>query len=972
MYMEVLVKVPIKQTMYWMDELNNNQALASSQIQDVIGRQDIPMTYKNINITDDAVQRNEENNGSNSSRSGRKPHNRSQNRHRYYSQNISPEVVNSHTPQITGSNSIPNNSELNPRHGRYGMSSRGRGTRVSSKEDQGATKDSALSRAKNDDNVVAESSLSNNSSKVQSPQRTRNIQPNDPGSGSQIISDKKGKRPETDRLESSISSRSNSNQNNSRNNNRSKKSLVFPGDIKDVRTSITHGLTTSTYECMICCEAIRPRDKTWFCGVCWAVFHLPCTQKWAQKSFEGAGFWRCPGCQNRSEIIPETFQLRCADTDYFVKRSCGAACNKLLGCGKHYCTQECHDGECSNCDIVELQKCYCGQSECEIKCGEGNVEYTIAQGCVTLFPRNYLAVKESHAPKRFLCVKTPVENFYLVVTRVQISVIKEIASHALSSYTSSVVAVALSSRKYVPKFCPSANVKQKQHRRRDIPQEEENDANHICSLLCGKLLKCGNHTCQLLCHKEGHCMPCLEASFEELSCHCGRTKVYPPISCGTKVPKCKYECTRIPPCGHAAVPHPCHTDEEPCPPCPYLVNDKTCMCGRSVVKNVPCHKTNVSCGKGKGVFRPAVSLVKVAVILAHIHATHLQATCNATSENPEEIKGRQLECNESCALVERNRKLASALELGDRINEGDLIKAIPEYEEDLLQYYSIHKDWAKNIENTLSDFLLKSNKPTLNFPPMKSTHRKFIHQLCVHYRLSSCSVDVEPFRSVIVKKQADSAVPPLLPSQVFSKQGKLSIIAPPSTTPEQPARKQKQPINALYLSELAVGSTEEELESALGSLFGKSKFHIKWVSGEDLVIIPSAGSIHMDELESLLMRVKQSVKDSLVSKGIAAWVELCWVNSKYEISWREKSKMLHGSNTFLRMVTPSSAPFSNTNPYDALVDLTDESHVGGPSQSYDVSTHDNNDVGKNSKQTSKDLIVNGDGIVDDWELLSDE
>lgn len=89
---------------------------------------------------------------------------------------------------------------------------------------------------------------------------------------------------------------------------------LSPEEIKDVLTSITHGLSTSTYECMICCENIRPNHKTWFCGVCWAVFHLNCTQKWARKSSNGSRTsetWRCPGCQNISDVIPEKYKCFC-------------------------------------------------------------------------------------------------------------------------------------------------------------------------------------------------------------------------------------------------------------------------------------------------------------------------------------------------------------------------------------------------------------------------------------------------------------------------------------------------------------------------------------------------------------------------------------------------------------------------------------------------------------------------------------
>ncbi len=42
----------------------------------------------------------------------------------------------------------------------------------------------------------------------------------------------------------------------------------------------------------------------------------------------------------------------------------------------------------------------------------------------------------------------------------------------------------------------------------------------------------------------------LFAGFDELTCHCGLTVLYPPIACGTKPPECKNMCTRRHECDH--------------------------------------------------------------------------------------------------------------------------------------------------------------------------------------------------------------------------------------------------------------------------------------------------------------------------------------------------------------------------------------------------------------------------------------
>jgi transcriptional repressor NF-X1 len=92
---------------------------------------------------------------------------------------------------------------------------------------------------------------------------------------------------------------------------------------------------------------------------------------------------------------------------------------------------------------------------------------------------------------------------------------------------------------------------------------------HICDRTCGKTLTCKKHKCLMPCGHDGNCHTCVEGvSFDELACSCGRTVMYPPIPCNTPLPKCKYSCRKRRRCGHPSyTTHPCHPDDEPCPPC---------------------------------------------------------------------------------------------------------------------------------------------------------------------------------------------------------------------------------------------------------------------------------------------------------------------------------------------------------------------------------------------------------------------
>ncbi|PIO57473.1 NF-X1 type zinc finger, partial [Teladorsagia circumcincta] len=116
---------------------------------------------------------------------------------------------------------------------------------------------------------------------------------------------------------------------------------------------------------------------------------------------------------------------------------------------------------------------------------------------------------------------------------------------------------------------------------------------HFCLQICNKRLSCGLHFCESICHA-GQCSRCLNSSFEEQYCHCGRTMRPPPVPCGAPLPECDEPCARPHACNHP-VTHNCH-GEERCPPCTALV-ERLCYGKHELRKNIPCHIEAVSCGR---------------------------------------------------------------------------------------------------------------------------------------------------------------------------------------------------------------------------------------------------------------------------------------------------------------------------------------------------------------------------------------
>ncbi|ERE83283.1 transcriptional repressor NF-X1 [Cricetulus griseus] len=118
------------------------------------------------------------------------------------------------------------------------------------------------------------------------------------------------------------------------------------------------------------------------------------------------------------------------------------------------------------------------------------------------------------------------------------------------------------------------------------------DKEHKCPLICGRKLRCGLHRCEEPCHR-GNCQTCWQASFDELTCHCGASVIYPPVPCGTRPPECTQTCARTHECDHP-VYHSCHSEEK-CPPCTFLTQ-KWCMGKHELRSNIPCHLVDISCG----------------------------------------------------------------------------------------------------------------------------------------------------------------------------------------------------------------------------------------------------------------------------------------------------------------------------------------------------------------------------------------
>ncbi|KAI1323224.1 hypothetical protein F5Y16DRAFT_350855 [Xylariaceae sp. FL0255] len=563
--------------------------------------------------------------------------------------------------------------------------------------------------------------------------------------------------------------------------------------------------------------------------------------------------------------------------------NCGKVCNKDLGCG-HFCQDTCHSGTCSPCTQPTEIDCRCGRTKSKTACHQGDTQHP---ECMKICRAQLNCGRHEHGERCCPGEKRALER---------------IAS--------------------------------KRKNKNIAPANEEFEAEHICVRICGRELKCGKHYCHQMCHR-GPCPSCLEAVFEEISCTCGRTVLQPPQPCGTQPPQCRFDCTRVRPCGHPQVDHYCHPDDLPCPKCPFLV-EKRCVCGKKSLKNQPCWFEEPRCGLPCG--KKLKCGTHLCTKLCHrpgecedegIAGSHCRQSCGktrncghldteqchapypckedkpcqaktfvtcecqhrkqevkclATKTNPSPQRS-QLKCDDECLRLQRNARLASALNIDPQTHTDDHIP----YSETTIKLYKENPQWAQTYEREYRVFAADPLEKRLRFKPMKPHQRAFLHSLAEDFGLDSESSDPEPHRHVCLFKTPRFVSSPLktLAQCVKIQAGQDALKQQTSLTDDITAA---IPYNALLLTNPRFGLTIEELDAALKkeyAAYPALRFGTSFLpSGE--VVIKGSGSWTAQTLEASMSALKPTLSQTIRRLKLADDVFLCSVDDSLNVLRREK------------------------------------------------------------------------------------
>ena len=579
----------------------------------------------------------------------------------------------------------------------------------------------------------------------------------------------------------------------------------------------------------------------------------------------------CP-C-GKTKLADMKGQVRQACTDPIP--SCDKPCGKSLACG-HPCSQICHTGDCLPCLLTVPITCRCGRNTFNSICHQGSVE---APQCMRI-------CKATMNCGRHECGE---------------------------------------------RCCPG---EKKAHERQatkrklrplgSVPRmiDDGIEAEHICTRPCGRPLKCGNHTCTDLCHK-GPCASCKEAIFDDISCNCGRTVLQAPLPCGTRPPPCSFPCHRPKSCGHPQVAHNCHTDGDDCPKCPFLT-EKSCLCSKETLKNQPCWRADVLCGLvcgkrlkcgshtcRKTCHRPGECedshqhcqqvCGKPKKLCGHPceQPCHAPSTCKEDKACPfkvmitcdcqrkkEEVRcnaragisepaGRQnsLKCDDECARLERNRKLALALHISDEHSDDH----VP-YSTTTLKMYLEDVGWAHKQEEILRLFAADDDERRYRFKPMKKRQRAFIHSIAEDFGFDGESLDPEPHRHVLLFKTPKFVRAPMktLAQSARIRRAQLNIQAPVQTAPERRADEVQHLFNGFLLTKPRFALTEDELKPLIRKAAVSTDFEIVFLSSDDAVaLIPSKSWETPEQLTTLLTSLQPMVAAEITKHNVAVSASLC-------------------------------------------------------------------------------------------------
>ncbi|BFF93266.1 protein shuttle craft-like [Drosophila madeirensis] len=415
---------------------------------------------------------------------------------------------------------------------------------------------------------------------------------------------------------------------------------------------------------------------------------------------------QCPPCPKQTAV-----KCRCGHMDQMIKcrqlssraddARCKKRCIKKRSCGKHKCNAECCIDIDHACPLPCNRTLSCGKHKCDQPCHRGNCPPCYRSSFEELYCECGAEVIYPPVPcgtKKPLC-KRPCSR-------------QHPCDHTPQHNCHS-AATCPPCMMFTTKWCHGNH-----EQRKTIPCSQESFS---CGLSCGKALPCGRHKCIKPCH-EGPC----QSSPSEI---CRQSCTKPRTLCGHK-------------CAFA-----CHEGACPETPCKELV-EVQCECGN--------RKLSRSCQE-LAREHSRIATAQLASSMAEMSRGNYMELSEILAPAKVNKSNRTLDCNEECRVLERNRRLAQALQSR---NPDTQQKSLTKYSEFLRGFSKRNQALTKSVYETLTDLvkLAKESKQrsrSHSFPTMNREKRQMVHELCEIFGIESVSYDKEPNRNVVATAHKD-------------------------------------------------------------------------------------------------------------------------------------------------------------------------------------------------------------------------
>ncbi|KAK3177254.1 FKBP12-associated protein [Lecanicillium sp. MT-2017a] len=292
-------------------------------------------------------------------------------------------------------------------------------------------------------------------------------------------------------------------------------------------------------------------------------------------------------------------------------------------------------------------------------------------------------------------------------------------------------------------------------------------------------------------------------------------------------------------------------------------------------------------------FATAMASVKILKWTAKLAVKLAEVRCLASNSNPDPERP-EIKCDDECLRLERNRRLAAALNIDPATHTNDHVP----YSETTLRLFKESTTWCEAQEREFRVFAQSANEIRMRYKPMPNNQRQFLHVLADDYGLESRSEDIEPHRYVLVfKGPRFVSAPSKTLAQCIkiraTQAAEAAAAAAASAPPSPPLGPVLDPLNAMLLTSPRFGLTVEEVTSSLAKDLSQQPsitFKTAFLPSDEVLIratVQYSSFMSPAGVEKALITLQASVAQTVRKSEIAGHVFLCHVDEDNHITRRD-------------------------------------------------------------------------------------